>query len=235
MYKVISFGHRCSSASFIKLFDLKTESYPFDWIVSKLDVIQNCIETNFVNFLNADNYVATNTETYNMIDNKKYHICNENIQVNVFYETNNDNNISTYNYKLALTHNNLNNVDTHEYYQRCIVRLYELFEMDIRKYYIHFYPIVGINEFINNKDKMLTEFDIFSQFIITKTKNIFGIYFILINHSENVKSIKIKETQDYIVFILYCNDKFLDGGGTFSGNYHSEQAEVINILKNTII
>jgi len=240
MYKVISFGHRCSSASFIKLLDLKTESYPFDWIVSKLDVVQNCIETNFVNFLNVNNYVAKNTETHNMIDNIKYHICNETIQVNVFYETNNDNNnnnnnISTYNYKLALTHHNLNNVADYEYYQRCIVRLYELLEMDIRKYYIYFHPIVGINEYQHNKDNMLTEFDIFNQFITTKTTNIFGIYFILVNHSENVKSIKIKETPDYIVFILFCNANFLDGGGTFSGNYHSEESEVVHILKNILI
>jgi hypothetical protein len=172
-----------------------------------------------------------------MIDNTKYHICYENIQVNVFYETNNNNNnnISSYNYKLALTHHNLNNVSDYEYYQRCIVRLYELFEMDVRKYYIHFHPIVGINDFLNNKDQILTEFDNFNQFIITKTKNIFGIYFILINHSESIKSIKIKETQGYTVFILFCNANFLDGGGTFSGNYHSEQAEVTNILKNIFI
>jgi hypothetical protein len=249
MYKVISFGHRCSSASFIKLLDLKTESYPFDWIVSKLDVVQNCIETNFVNFLNVNNYVAKNTETYNMIDNTKRHICNENIQVNVFYETNNNNNsdnnntdntdnnnnISTYNYKLALTHHNLNNVTDYEYYQRCIVRLYELFEMDIRKYYIYFHPIVGINEYQHTKEHILNEFDNFNQFITTKTTNIFGIYFILINHSEHVKSIKIKETPHYTVFILFCNANFLDGGGTFSGNYRSEESEVLHILKNIFI
>ena len=50
MYKVISFGYRCSSATFIQKLNLKTESYPFDWIVSKLDVIKDCIETNFVHF-----------------------------------------------------------------------------------------------------------------------------------------------------------------------------------------
>ena len=167
MHKVISFGHRCSSASFIKLLDLKTESYPFDWIVSKLDVIQNCIETNFVHFLNVNNYVATNTETYNMIDNTKYHICYENIQVNEFYETDNtNNNISTYNYKLALTHHNLNNVDDYEYYQRCIDRFNNLFEMDIRKYYIYFHPIVGINEYQHTKEHIFNEFDNFGSLVI---------------------------------------------------------------------
>ena len=50
MYKVISFGHRCSSASFIQNLNLKTESYPFDWLVSKLDIIKDCIETKFVHF-----------------------------------------------------------------------------------------------------------------------------------------------------------------------------------------
>ena len=236
MYKVISFGHRCSSASFIKFLNLKTESYPFDWIVTKLDVVQNCIETHFVHFLNVNNYVNKNTETYNTIDNTKYHICHENIQVNVFYETdNNNNNISTYNYKLALTHHNLNNAPDYEYFQRCVVRLYELFEMDIRKYYIYLHPIIGINDFLNNKDNLLSELDHFNRFIKTKTTNIFGIYFILIKHTENVKSIKMKETPDYIVFILFCNDHLLDGGGTFSGNFHSEEEEVITILKNILI
>ena len=236
MYKVISFGYRCSSASFIKGLDLKTESYPFDWIVSKLDVVQHCIETKFDHFLNVNNYVGKNTETYNIIDNAKYHICHENIQVNVFYETDtSNNNTSTYNYKLALTHHNLNNTADYEYYERCIVRLYELFEMNIRKYYIYFHPVIGINDFLNNKDNLLTEFDSFNQFIKTKTTNIFGIYFILIKHNENMNSIKIKETEDYIVFILYCNTDFLDGGGTFSGNFYAEQEEVIRILKNIFV
>ena len=65
MYKVISFGHRCSSASFIRLLNLKSESYPFDWLVSKLDVIKDCIETKFVHFLDINNYITQNTETFN--------------------------------------------------------------------------------------------------------------------------------------------------------------------------
>jgi hypothetical protein len=232
MYKVISFGHRCSSTSFIQNLNLKTESYPFDWLVSKLDIIKDCIETKFVHFLNDNNYITQNTETFNMIDNVKTHICNEVAQVNIYYETDRQN-IQTYNYKLALNHHNLNN--DYEYYQRCINRLYDLFETDIQKYYLYFHPIMGINDFQNNKENILNEFDNFNQYIIEKTKNIFGIYFILIRHNENIKSIKLKESQKYNIFVLYCNDNFLDGGAPFMGNHNIEQEEVLSILKNIFI
>lgn len=234
MYKVISFGYRCSTASFIQLLGLKTESYPFDWLVSKLDVIQNCIETKFIHFLNVNNYITRNTETSYMIDNTKNYICNEVAQVNIYYETDLLN-IYTYNYKLAMNHRNLNNDDDYKYYQRCIDRLYNLFETDIQKYYIYFHLIMGINDFQNNKENILNDFDNFNQYIITKTKNIFGIYFILIKHNENIKSIKLKETSTYNVFILYCNDKFLDGRTPFLGNCDTEKEEVLSILKNIFI
>ncbi len=100
MHKVISFGHRCSSTTFLELLQLKTESYPFDWLVSKLDVIQHCIETDFVHFLDAKNYIIQPSESYNVIDNMKYHICYEKPYVNKFYEKRNSN-VSTYHYKLA--------------------------------------------------------------------------------------------------------------------------------------
>lgn len=231
MYKVISFGHRCSSASFIKDLNLKTESYPFDWLVSKLDVIQDCIETKFVHFLNVNNYIKKNTETYNRIDNTKTHISNESAEVNIFYETDVEN-LSTYHLKLAMNHHTLNN--DYDYYERCIHRLYELFETDIQKYYLYFHPIMGINDF-QNTELILNEFDHFNQYIVQKTKNIVGIYFILIRSNETIKSVKIKETQHYTVFVLYCNDDFLDGGSPFMGNNNLEKEEVLSILKKIFI
>ena len=232
MYKVISFGHRCSSATFIKLLEIKTESYPFDWIVSKLDVIKDCIETKFVHFLNLKNYITKNTVSINKIDNTIINIENEVSQVNMYYEKDTQN-IQTYNLKLALNHHDLiNDIQYYEYYQRCINRLYELFETDIQKYYLYFHPIMGINDYTNNKEDILNEFDNFNKYIIEKTKNIFGIYFILIRYNENIKSIKLKETQNYNVFVLYCNDNFIDGGAPFMGNSNIEQEEVLSILKN---
>jgi len=34
-------------------------------------------------------------------------------------------------------------------------------------------------------------------------------------NNENIKSIKLKESQKYNIFVLYCNDNFLDGGAPF--------------------
>jgi hypothetical protein len=77
----------------------------------------------------------------------------------------------------------------------------------------------------------LDDFDNFNEYIIKKTKNIFGIYFILIRNNENIKSIKFKETQNYNVFIIYCNDNFIDAGTPFTGDNHIEQEEILSILK----
>lgn len=232
MHKVISFGHRCTTASFLKMLNLKTESYPFDWVVSKLQVIQHCIETSFQDFLNVNNYITVNTETYNLTDNIKTHVCYETIQVNKFYE-NGENRVngekSTYSYQLALTHHNLCNDNDTEYFKRCVDRLYELFLTDTKKYYVYFHPVIGNNDFTNNQT-ILDDFENFNKFIIKQT-NIFGIYFIPIKYnSTNEKSIKIKETDNYVVFVLYCDDNFIDGGGTFSGNYHAVEVEALTIL-----
>jgi hypothetical protein len=42
--------------------------------------------------------------------------------------------------------------------------------MDIQKYYIYFNPIMGINDFQNNKENILNEFDNFNQYIIKKQR-----------------------------------------------------------------
>ena len=48
---LFSVGHRCTSASLIKEMRHKFETYPFDWVVSKLDVLVHCIETDFTEYL----------------------------------------------------------------------------------------------------------------------------------------------------------------------------------------
>jgi hypothetical protein len=48
----VSLGYRCSSAALLKKLQLKNESYPFDWLVSRLSVIEDSIQSGFKEFLN---------------------------------------------------------------------------------------------------------------------------------------------------------------------------------------
>jgi len=89
--------------------------------------------------------------------------------------------------------------------------------------------ILGINDFQNNKENILNEFDNFNQYIIKQTKNI------LVKKNENIISFKLKEAENYNVFILYCNDFFLDAGEFEGGKYNLEEQELLSILKNTFI
>lgn len=246
MYKVISFGHRCSTANLIKQLNLKEESYPFDWLVSKLNIIEDCIKTNFVHFLDKNNYTLQYKETCTMVDNIKYHFCYEYAYVNTYYENYNNNiysqqykkfisnnNISTTHCKLACIHYDIFN--NFEYYNRCVYRLNELLNSDIKKYYIYFHEIVGIKEFQDTEKNILYEFENFNEFIIKKTKNIFGLYFILITHNENIKSYKLIETNNYDVFIIFCNENFIDIGAPFIGEYNLELKEILKILKRYFV
>ena len=231
MTKVISFGHRCSSSSFIKLLNLKTESYPFDWMISKLNTIKQCIETDFKDFSNIEHYTYKNSETYNMINGKKVHICCETVFVNMLYETNPDNN-QTYNYQLGFNHNNVKNDPV--YYDRCIERFKDVLNSEIKKITIYFHPIVGDIDFNNNKTSILKEFNDFNVYIQTKTSNIFGLYFITVVTQNVNKSEIIESTDTYTVYVIYCNENFLDGGDPCMGNCSSEINEVTRIILSYI-
>lgn len=234
MHKIILFGHRCSTTTLIEKLNLKTESYPFDHLVSKLDIIQDCIETNFIHFLDVNNYIYhKNVNIYNTIDNQKKYINSDDCYINTYYDTY-DSNKSLFDYKLAFIHHNIK--DNYDYFKRCIDRLYNVLNSNDKKFYIYIHPIMGINDFDNNKENILNDFDKFSNYITKKTQNIFGLYFILIkhNHEENIKNFEIKKTNDYIINIIYCNDDLVDGYSPFSGNYLIEQKKILSIIYENI-
>ena len=84
----ISLGYRCSTAGILKRLGLKHESFPFDWMISRLPIIKDCIETRFAYFIDPKWYVKKQTHTTH------YHkgttpvpmkICDETIYENVHY------------------------------------------------------------------------------------------------------------------------------------------------------
>ena len=79
-YQLFPLGYRCSSAGILKQLQLKTESYPFDWLVSRLPVIQHCLETNFQYFIEdiSNNYAQYKTITQHYeFDGTTTFICDE--------------------------------------------------------------------------------------------------------------------------------------------------------------
>ena len=141
MTKLISFGYRCSTASFLKYgLHMKSESYPFDWLVSSLSAIRQCIESDFKEFLKIENYKQQEMETCNIVDGVKTHIRYETMFVNTFYETNMENTY-TFGAKLALNHKTIHN--DYDYYVRCIQRLHDVFASNERKVYIYMHPLMG--------------------------------------------------------------------------------------------
>ena len=146
----------------------------------------------------------------------------------MYYETDTQNK-QIFNFKLAPIHRDIKT--NYEYYQRCIKRLKDLFESDIKKFYIYIHPIQGINDFNKKNDIILKDFNNFDQFISKKTNNTFGIYFIIVKHDEIVKSIKLIETSTFVVFVIYCNKNFHDNGITFYGDIEEENKEILSILK----
>ena len=45
----MSIGYDCSPAAVLRTLNLRNEALPFDWVVSHLQLITNCIEDKFNN------------------------------------------------------------------------------------------------------------------------------------------------------------------------------------------
>lgn len=231
MYKLFSVGYRCTSASLIKKLDLKQESYPFDWLVSKLDVVQDCIETNFIHFMNNKCYTKKKMELCNNINGQKILYTIQGAEINMHYETKKSN-MDLYNSKLAMNHQN---IFTHkDYYLRCIQRFYSLLDSDVTKFYLYTHPLMGSNDYKQSIERILAQFALFSNYINTKTKNIFGIYIVLCKEDKSEKSLCIHSCNLYTVFVIYCNKDFIDRNFLFHGNCKVEEDEACNIILNVI-
>ena len=58
--EIISLGPNCHSSGIIKYLNYKTKSYPFDWLLSNTEIILNCLNDNFKNFLDKSLYFKNN-------------------------------------------------------------------------------------------------------------------------------------------------------------------------------
>ena len=199
-----SLGYRCSCAGLLKRMGLKHESYPFDWMVSRLPIITHCNETNFQEFTKESNYTNANAATYHYIT-KKYpnesqikkeqYICDEKFIYNTYYESYFNKETKSifipypisapkdaYGYNMLMNHKNILQQENKEYYERCIVRWNELLESTNEKIGIYIHPIMCYEKYNTQQfqiREMITEFHMNMQ---TQTENYRGIYVIPIRY-----------------------------------------------------
>ena len=124
IYYVCSLGSHCHTATFLKRNRLKYASYPFDWIFSSYDNVINCIENNFVIFLDKSYYV-------DISDNQCGH--------------------SFYNMAMFNHYNPLKNEEDYKYYVRRVEKFNKLLKYDKEKLFIiTFINMNNIDEYIKN-------------------------------------------------------------------------------------
>ena len=235
---IFSFGFRCSSAAILKKLGLKTESYPFDWLVSDLSVIQKCFSDNFKEFLNIENYQRKYSNTYEMADSNQGFICDEHLMVNMFYQPENEQNVeNTYQYKLAMNHHNIKETKDHEYYTRCVDRMRDIFNKDSNKIYLHICRLITLERYEREHEDLLIQLKNFDEFIGYHVKgSLKGLIFILVKNKNNdnpsIRELLYEsEKTKTKIFIVFTNPHFIDAGEDFMGNCYEE----IDFIKNKIM
>lgn len=233
---VFSVGHRCTSSSLIKEMKQKFESYPFDWVVSKLDSIAHCIETDFVEFLKVENYEATESETFNLCDTVKKTIMRENVVYNKHYEDHAifPNEIGTYGMQICMTHHDIRNEEDLKYFERCVGRFRNMMSSDVRKYYLYVHPIMGFHDYAATFESLKSYFTFFTDFLKGKTTNSFGIYFLMVQDDERKGTVeKLLEDEDHVIYVMFANTKLVDGGGVFCGeDWYTEQYKILTTIES---
>jgi hypothetical protein len=235
---IFSLGHRCTSTSLIKELKLKFESYPFDWVVSKLDVIAHCIEDDFAEFLKVENYENKDIETFNLCDGSKRHITNETVLYNKYYEDQAvvSNDIGTYGLKLCMTHHDIRKDGDLQYFQRCVNRFRKIMSLEQKKYYLYVHPLMGFHDYAATLEGVKKYFAFFTDYFKTKTQNSFGLYFLMVQDEDRKGQVEqLVLNDDYAVYVVYANEKLVDGGGVFCGDdWYTEQYKILTTIEKHV-
>jgi len=248
----ISLGYRCSAAAILKRLQLKNESYPFDWLISRLSVIKDCISNQFQEFLNIHNYERRYSNTYKRMDTNNGFICDEHLMVNTHYQpAENSHPENTYQYHLAMNHHNILLSGDYEYYERCCQRFSQIMTSPNDIVFVNIQPLIPLEMYYcqETKENILEDIQSFDNYLYDTRQSalaqssIIGLYFIMVqldshNHegefeytNEIIQYECMKNTKSRI-HIIYVNADFVDAGETFMGNCHNEREYIENIIKS---
>ena len=237
---IFSLGYRCSSAGILKSLGLKQESFPFDWLVSRLPIIEHCVKTEFSEFLNVANYTKQKSATYGYPTadpNSRQWICDESMRVNHYYEfAAQDNHLylvpyltpthDAYSYRMMMNHHDITQEKDREYYVRCVDRWNRMFESPGRKLSLYIHPVIFKEYYDICKDALHKDLRRFHR-ELNATKHD-GIYIIPVKTSYDdptshcAKYVLEEQPDDDLtpncrICVLWTNNKFIDAGEIFMG------------------
>jgi hypothetical protein len=227
--KIFSLGYRCSSAGILKEMRLKQESFPFDWLISRLSVIKQCIQDDFQEFMKIENYENRHTNTYEMAENQNHFICDEYLVINRHYQPPELlNAVNSYQYYLAMNHYLITDTDHRDYYVRCIERFRKALDQPCPKLFVHICPLISEEKYEKTRYSIVNEITYFDRFLYERTEHTSrGLYFIMVKKQglEHPKTTEFVEMFDSgsKYFLIYTNQNFLDAGEIFMGNSHYEK------------
>jgi hypothetical protein len=217
-----SVGYRCTAATFLNELGLHNESYPFDWAISKLDTVKDCIEDNFNNFLNKENYIKLYCQHFNVCDNEITHVgCGEGY-INTYYDK--VIGMNSFDSKLCFRHQNI--LDNYDYFKRSIERFQKILLMNNKKVSIYIHPIIGYETYKLTIIDIINTFISFKTFMDTVTTNLHGVFFIVVKYRE--QPYKVIQYKDLSIYIIYVDNGFIDGGASFMA--HPNKNDIFKTL-----
>jgi hypothetical protein len=129
----VSLGNYCLTSMIFKYHNIKVESFPFDWMVTKIDNVTNIINDNFKEFLNVYNYTKIQKGTRN----------------NVYY--NNTNTLFNFQFDSGdHQHHDFTNQNDYNYITRCVKRFNDLINTDKKIILVMIQPLYLSNLHIDD-------------------------------------------------------------------------------------
>lgn len=177
---ICSLGPACATGGFIKMNQLKIKSYPFDWIFSSLDIVEDCLKDNFHTFLKK--------KYYKMLDNEKDKCGHKKYGSEMFQHR-----------------NPMTKEDDYKYYERCVERFRNLIRSQEHKLFM----MVFINENKSQINKLKKRIIDFNDFFKEYTTNYKLCIIIQTVEKKNFHKYDLESVSENIDFLyVYTKDEF---------------------------
>lgn len=194
IYHTVSLGTLCLTAQFFQDIGMKPCSYPYDWIFSNIDIVIDTLSNDFESFLDPNLYTSI-----------EHPCCGHTKYGRIFNH-----------------HDPMKSMEDYAYLQRCVARLYGLFQYPEKKL------LMMVN--VNQTPMPLEKIELLNDILQKLTRN---FEFLFVQHA-----IKEKESDQPWIETLYEKDNLkvavLTTQSEPDGVYFKEDSDN-NLLKDFVL